>query len=144
LIIAASFCTVFSNITSKKVFQYVEPILSTGVSQLFGGIVLLIVGLMSGGEIRTVVPKTGEQMMVLAVILMASIISYCLWFLIVQKEKLSKLFIIKFSEPLFAAIFGWILLGEDTLNANYIAAFILISAGIVVANIKQGLAPKQE
>jgi len=137
LIIAASFCTVFSNITSKKVFQYVEPILSTGVSQLFGGIVLLIVGLMSGGEIWTVVPKTGEQMMVLAVILMASIISYCLWFLIVQKEKLSKLFIIKFSEPLFAAIFGWILLGEDTLNANYIAAFILISAGIIVANLKK-------
>lgn len=141
LIIASSFCTVFSNITSKKVFQYVEPILSTGVSQLFGGIALLIVGMLSGGKIRTVIPKTGEQIIILAIILMASIISYCLWFIIVQKEKLSKLFMIKFSEPLFAAIFGWILLGEDMLNISYIAAFILISAGIVVANIKQPRQP---
>ncbi len=136
LIVAASFCTVFSNITSKKVFQHVEPVLSTGISQLFGGFVLLIAGLMSGGELQTVLPETGEQAMILAVILAASVISYCLWFLMVQKEKLSKLFMIKFSEPLFAAIFGWLLLGENILNANYLAAFLLISAGIAVANIQ--------
>lgn len=31
LIIAASFCTVFSNVISKKVFQSVKPIASTGI-----------------------------------------------------------------------------------------------------------------
>jgi drug/metabolite transporter (DMT)-like permease len=51
LIIAASFCTVFSNIISKKVFQTVKPITATGVSQLFGGIVLLVAGKMLGGDI---------------------------------------------------------------------------------------------
>lgn len=137
LIIAASFCTVFSNVISKKVFHFVEPIVSTGVSQLFGGIVLLAVGAMSGGNVGAVIPKTAGQLSTFAVIIVASIISYCLWFITVKKENLSKLFIIKFAEPLFAAIFGWILLGEDIFNLNYIAAFLLISVGIVVANMKQ-------
>ena len=135
LIIAASFCTVFSNVISKKVFQYVEPIVSTGVSQFFGGIVLLVGGVSFGGNIKLVMPKTIHQFTVLSVIIAASIISYCLWFVIVQKENLSKLFIIKFAEPLFAAIFGWILLGEDILNLNYIMAFLLISFGIIVSNL---------
>ena len=135
LIIVASFCTVFSNVISKKVFQYVEPIVSTGVSQFFGGIVLLVGGVSFGGDIKIVVPKTIQQFTILTAIIGASIISYCLWFMIVQKENLSKLFIIKFAEPLFAAIFGWILLGEDILNLNYIMAFLLISIGIIVSNL---------
>lgn len=135
LIIAASFCTVFSNVISKKVFRYVEPIISTGVSQFFGGIVLLVGGISFGGDIKLVMPKTIQQFTVLSVIIAASTISYCLWFMIVQKENLSKLFIIKFAEPLFAAIFGWILLGEDILNLNYIMAFLLISFGIIVSNL---------
>lgn len=133
LIIAASFCTVFSNVISKKVFAYVEPIVSTGISQLFGGVVLLCVGLASGGSIKTVIPQTSQQFAIFGVIIIASTISYCWWFLIVQKENLSKLFIIKFTEPLFAALFGWILLGEDIFNINYIVAFLLISLGIIVA-----------
>lgn len=135
MIIAASFCTVFSNVISKKVFKYVEPIVTTGVSQLFGGAVLLVGGVVLGGDIETVLPKTTQQFTILTVIITASIISYCLWFMTVQKENLSKLFIIKFAEPLFASIFGWILLGEDIFNINYIAAFLLISSGIVVANL---------
>lgn len=134
LIIAASFCTVFSNITSKKVFAVVEPIAVTGVSQLFGGAVLLAVGVLAGGKVQAVVPKSLPQLGIFAAIVAASTVSYCLWFLMVRKENLSKLFLIKFTEPLFAAVFGWLLLGEDVWNLRYISAFALISAGIVVAN----------
>ena len=135
LIIAASFCTVFSNVISKKVFDFVEPIVSTGVSQLFGGIVLMIIGHGVGGDVVNIIPKTVQQITVFASILVASIISYCLWFITVKKEELSKLFIIKFSEPIFAALFGWILLSENIFNLNYFLAFLLISAGIIVASL---------
>lgn len=136
LIIGASFCTVFSNVTSKKVFAKVDTIAATGVSQLFGGVVLLAVGVIAGGKVSHVVPGTLPQFGVLAAIVSASVVSYCLWFLVVKKEALSKLFLIKFAEPLFAAVFGWVLLGEDIFNVRYIAAFLLISAGIVIANLK--------
>ena len=50
LIIAASFCTVFSNVIGKKLFRTVTPIAATGVSQMFGGVVLLAVGYLLGGN----------------------------------------------------------------------------------------------
>jgi len=137
LILGASFCTVFSNVVSKKVFQHVEPIVYPGVSQLFGGLVLLISGCMAGGDIQKVVPYKPSEYAVFGVIVFASVISYSLWFITVNKENLSKLFMIKFSEPLFAAVFSWIMLGEDVLNLNYLLAFIFISAGIIVANLSK-------
>lgn len=141
LIIGASFCTVASNTISKKLFTAVEPVASTGISQLFGGIVLLAVGLPLGGNMAQLIPTQGHQFLVFGVILAASVISYCLWFINVKRESLSKLYIIKFAEPLFAAVFGWILLGEDILKLNYLAAFLLISAGILVANISKKQKP---
>lgn len=136
LILGASFCTVFSNVISKKAFKVVTPIVLTGVSQIFGGVVLLAAGALAGGNVLTVIPTTAAQFGVFGMIVAASVISYCLWFISVQKENLSKLFIIKFSEPLFASVFAWMLLGEDIFKLSYLAAFLLISAGILVANIK--------
>ena len=139
LILGASFCTVFSNVISKKAFKTVTPIVLTGVSQIFGGVVLLLVGKVAGGSVAAVIPRTGAQFGVFGMIVTASVISYCVWFLTVQKENLSKLFIIKFSEPLFAAVFSWLLLQENIFRIEYLIAFLLISGGILVANIKKGV-----
>lgn len=131
LIIAASFCTVFSNIISKKVFKTVNPITSTGVSQLFGGIVLLIAGKLLGGNMSF---GFGAQAFIMGYICLASVFSYCMWFTVVKSGELSKLFIIKFAEPLFACVFGALLLGEDIFSIQYIAAFGLIAFGIYISN----------
>lgn len=130
LIIAASFCTVFSNVISKKVFRTVKPITSTGVSQLFGGIVLLIIGIFSGGSMTFALGKS----FVLFYICLASIFSYSIWFTVVKNGELSKLFIIKFAEPVFACIFGAILLGENIFRVQYVLAFLLIATGIYISN----------
>lgn len=143
LILGASFCTVFSNIVSKKAFKKVTPIVLTGVSQLFGGLVLLVVGTAAGGSVSHVIPTEVNQFAVLGAIVAASVVSYCLWFLTVQKENLSKLFIIKFSEPLFAAIFSWFILKEDIFRIEYLIAFLLISSGILVANFKKSTSKLQ-
>lgn len=137
LIIGASFCTVFANVISKKTLGNTEPLVLTGISQLFGGVVLLCVGAAAGGDLLAAVPKTAPQIGIFAAIVTASVVSYCMWFMLVQKENLSKLFIIKFSEPLFAAIFGWLIRGEDIWQLNYLFAFLLISGGITVANMKK-------
>lgn len=136
LIIGASFCTVFANITAKNVFKNVEPIVSTGVSQVFGGVILLVIGALFGGDFSMFIPQKGEQFLVLGGIITASIFSYCIWYTVVKKENLSKLFIIKFSEPLFAAVFSWIILGEEIFEIKYLISFVLISLGVIVANLK--------
>ncbi len=129
-IVLASFCTVFSNVISKKALQKVDAVTMTGISQLFGGIFLLIVGIALGGKVDFVWSKA----YIFIYICTASIFSYCIWFSIVKKAELSRLFIIKFAEPVFACIFGAILLGENIFKIQYLVAFILISLGITIAN----------
>ena len=131
LIIGASFCTVFSNVISKKVFEKVNPVASTGISQLFGGIVLLIVGYILGGSVSF---SVNSDILLMFYICIASCISYCIWFMVVKKGKLSKLFIIKFAEPVFSAAFGAIILGDNILKIEYLIAFVLISIGVIVSH----------
>ena len=134
LILCASFCTVFSNVISKKVFVKVSPITSTGISQLFGGIVLLAVGLCMGGSVHF---RWDSSLLIMAYICSASIVSYCVWFGIVKSGELSKLFIIKFAEPVFACIFGALILSEDIWKIQYLVAFLLISGSIWISNVKR-------
>ena len=134
LILCASFCTVFSNVISKKVFEKVSPITSTGISQLFGGAVLLAIGFAMGGEVHF---QLNVSLLVMVYICAASIVSYCIWFGIVKNGELSKLFIIKFAEPVFACIFGALILGENIWKIQYLVAFLLISGSIWISNVKQ-------
>ena len=134
LILCASFCTVFSNVISKKVFEKVSPITSTGISQLFGGAVLLAIGFSMGGDVHF---KLNVSLLVMVYICAASIVSYCIWFGIVKNGELSKLFIIKFAEPVFACIFGALILSEDIWKIQYLIAFLLISGSIWISNVKR-------
>ena len=63
----------------------------------------------------------------------ASIAGYTLWYYVLKSSSLSKLFIIKFIEPVFACVFGALLLGEDILKIQYLLAFVLISIGILLS-----------
>lgn len=138
LILCASFCTVFSNVISKKLFTKVSPITATGISQFFGGAVLLIAGILMGGRVNF---RFDSSIWIMVYICIASIVSYCIWFGIVKNGELSKLFIIKFAEPVFACIFGAIILGENILKWQNLIAFVLISGGIVISNQKRKTSP---
>ncbi len=131
LILCASVCTVVSNIISRRSAQNSSPLWITGISQLFGGLVLFIVSLSLGGNMPQFTVKGA---LVFAYICAASITAYTLWYHILKTNELSKLFIIKFAEPLFACVFGAILLGENIFRLQYLAAFLLISSGILVGH----------
>jgi drug/metabolite transporter (DMT)-like permease len=121
-------------VISKKVFDKVSPVTSTGISQLFGGIVLLVVGFAMGGTVHF---RWDCSLLIMVYICVASIASYCIWFGIVKNGELSKLFIIKFAEPEFACIFGALILSEDIWKIQYLIAFLLISGSIWISNVKR-------
>lgn len=131
LILCASLCSVVSNIISRRSVHNSSPLWITGISQLFGGSILFIVSLLLGS---TLPHFTVKGTLVFTYICAASIAAYTLWYYILKTNELSKLFIIKFAEPLFACIFGAILLGEDIFRLQYLAAFLLISLGILVGH----------
>ena len=131
LIILASVCTVVASVISKKSVEHNSPYWITGVSQLSGGIILFVAALILGGNMLNFTLKSTA---VFAYICIASISGYTLWYYVLKSNSLSKMFIIKFAEPLFACVFGAALLGENIFKIQYLAAFILITAGIVLGN----------
>lgn len=136
LIIGASVCTVIANVISKNSAQGNSPFWITGFSQLTGGILLLAAAFVLGADmLRFDLHSTA----VFAYICIASICSYTLWYYILKNNSLSKMFIIKFAEPLFACIFSAVLLGENIFRLQYLFAFILISLGIVMGNKSEAL-----
>lgn len=131
LVLVASVCTVIANIISRLPVQKSSPYWLTGISQFFGGLVLLSVALILGGKL----PQISLQgILLLGYICTASVISYMLWYRILQNSLLSNMLIIKFAEPVFACLFSAILLGEYIFKLQYLLAFILISAGIIIGN----------
>ena len=118
-----------------------SPFWITGISQLFGGIVLLAAAFASGGNF----PQFSTASLgVFAYICTASIAGYTIFYYVQRKIELSRLFIVKFAEPFFACVFGAILLDENIYRFQYLAAFLLISAGICIANRKGKAAEREE
>ena len=103
-------------------------------SQFFGGLFLLILGFALGGRITYIYIKAVGA---LAYICFASIGAYVMWNILIKYNSVSKLSIIKFTEPLFAVIFSGILLGESILRLNYLLAFVIILASILISNINK-------
>ncbi len=131
VIIAASFCIVTANIISKKCVKGSSPYWITGISQFSGGVILLAAAFIMGGNpLHFDWKSTG----IFAYICLGSVSAYTLWYYILKTNALSKMFIIKFAEPLFACLFGAILLKENIFKIQYLVAFLLISTGILLGN----------
>ena len=136
LVMGASVCTVASNVLGKKVMAQVPSLMVTGYSQLAGGIVLLLLGWLTGGRIEYI---SGSACLVLFYICLASIISYSAWYYTVSNGDLSKLFIIKFLEPMFAGVFGALLLGENIWRWEYLVSLLLIGVAVWITHEKSHL-----
>lgn len=135
LIIVASFCTVISNVVFKKQLSGVHAVTVTGYSQLIGGVVLMLIGLLFGGKFGVV---TLKGVFVMAYMIIATVVSYGLWYTVVQRYSLSKLFTIKMTEPLFASLISILLPLNATLTWQHAIAFLLVSVAVVVSNVDFG------
>lgn len=133
IIILSSFCTVTASVVCKKMLTNTDSIAITGYSQLFGGVVLLAIGFAFGGKMAFA--EMGDWLL-FGYMTLATCASYMIWYTIVQKYDLSKLFIVKLSEPLFAAIIGAIILQENVLQWHYVCAFLCIGTAVVISNLK--------
>ena len=131
LIIAASFCTVVSNISGKHLTRNMPPLVMTGYTQLIGGALLTLAGLIGGGKLGAL---SWQGVLVFAYILLASTLGYGMWYGLLKSNDLSKLFIIKFLEPVFAALFGILLLHEK-FSIMQVIAFVLTVAAILISHI---------
>ena len=134
LLILASACSCISMICTKKATRIASPVQIVAYSQLTGGIFLLVAGVILGGKLANIDVKS---ILIFAYICFASITAYSLWNTLIKYNDLSKLSVIKFTEPLFAVIFSGLILGEEIFRMTYLVAFVIILAAILISNIKR-------
>lgn len=140
IILLASACSAVSTVIAKRAAQRVSPAAYTGCTQLIGGAFLLTVGFSLGGRITYIdLPAALSFIYICA----ASMCAYVLWNSLLKTGSISKLSIIKFTEPLFAVIFSGIILGENIWRLSYLAALLLLLAALIVEHRPQRHACKE-
>ncbi len=129
MIILASISGICASLFCKKAIKKTSPIMVTGVSQLFGGIVLIALARLLNAP---PISFSSEGVLILCCICIVSIVSYCIWYYAMGKILLSKMYILKFAEPFFACVFGALMLKENIFTLQYLLAFILIITGVSI------------
>ncbi len=133
LLIVASLCSVASTVITKKAVENTPPLTLVAYSQLSGGILMCLAGMLLGGRIEYFDVKS---LAVFSYICISSITAYSLWNVLIKYNSLSKLSLIKFTEPLFAVVLSGFFLGENIFKVNYLLALIIIFTAIVIDNSK--------
>ena len=123
-----------SSVLSKKIISELNPVAMIGINQFIGGSILLILGLISGGKI-TIITLNG--VLTLAFMCLASLSAYCIWNINVKKNDLSKMFILKFTEPLFATFFSFVIHGENVMNIKYLISVLCTILAIKVSTYER-------
>lgn len=122
---------------SKRATRSIDPIFLSGWQQLAGGIILTAAGLIAGAA-GGKLPKltvTPRAVGVLLAVCGASIVAYTLYMVLTKYCDLSKLSMFKLTIPVFSVLTSGFLLGEDMTKPQYWASILLVSAGVVIANL---------
>lgn len=126
----------FSSCLMKKYSKKDNPVMLSGYQFIFGGIVMIVLGLFMGGRITHVSVRAVLMLFYLACI---SAVAYSLWSILLKYNPVSKVAIFGFANPVFGVLLSAWWLGEGTaeLGWNALAALLLVCIGICIVNLKK-------
>ena len=117
------------------VCRFADPIAATGWHMIVGGLPLLALSLAQEGslaeELARITPSDTAALLYTS--LLGSAVSYGVFFYNASKGNLTKLSSLTFLTPVFAAVFGFLLLGE-TLNAYQLSGASVTLLAIYLIN----------
>ncbi|HWT77140.1 MAG TPA: DMT family transporter [Mobilitalea sp.] len=131
MLFAALFFAIGSLI-SKNVCVKAEATMVTGYQLGFGGFVLMILGLATGGTLKMI---TLPGILLLLYMAALSAISFTLWTILSKYNKISKIAVYNFLTPVFGTLLSSLFLGENLLTWYNLMALILVCLGIYIVNL---------
>ena len=125
-----------SSVLMKKYSKDEDPVVISGYQFFMGGIVMIIVGALCGGNI---VIGSLKAFAVLTYLAFLSAIAYALWGVLLKHNPVSKVTIYSFCIPVFGVLLSNLMLTEksDVSPLNLIITLILICSGIIILNYKK-------
>ena len=135
LILLCSFAYGTSSVTLKLISDRESPAAITAYQLLFGGALLILIGILAGGQVGHFTPSSTLLLIYLALL---STIAFTLWAELLKYNPVGKVTVFGFSIPVFGVALSALLLGEDIFRLQNLAALALVSLGIVVVNLQTG------
>ena len=126
-----------SSVLVRKFSEKEDPVTISGYQFIFGGAVMIAVGLIFGG--RVAFPDI-KAVGVLIYLSLLSAAAYSLWGLLLKYNPVSKVTIFSFMTPVFGVILSKIMLSGEDSGVSFInlaITLILVSAGIILINYKK-------
>lgn len=125
-----SFSSVFAKIFSRDS----NPVMLSGWQFFFGGLVIIAIGLLSGGHFD---PWSGKAIAIFIYQVFISTCAYTLWTILLKYNDVSKVSIYGFLNPVFGVLLSALFLGESQgFQLKYLLALVGISIGISLVNLK--------
>lgn len=128
-------CTIasgFSSASMKKLSVGEDPVMLSGWQFFFGGIVLMLIGLLGGGHIPHFTPRTFLLMLYLSFI---SAAAYSVWAILLKHNPVSRVSVFGFLNPVCGVAISALVLHERSqINLSFVFALLLVCAGIITVN----------
>lgn len=121
---------------NKRATKHNSGFTVTSYNLMIGGALLVIVGLI-GSESEWQITVKG--ILILLYLIMVSAVGFTVWSLLLSRYPVGKLGVFTCIIPVAGALLSGLILGEDVFHIKYLAAFILVSAGIVLVNYRKQL-----
>lgn len=131
LILLASFFFGLGTVVSKRLAQQGDAVRITGVQLLFGGAVLIGIGLAGGGSLPSVTPL---GLLMLGYLILLSAAAFTIWTSLLQRYDAASVSVYFFLLPVFGVLLSGLMLGERVASFQTIAALLLVCAGIYIVN----------
>ena len=116
-----------SSIYSKKVTRNKDASIVTGYQLFIGGIILIVLGLVFGGNLTGFTIKSSLLLIYMALI---SSVAFAIWTQLLKYNKVSTICVFNFLIPVFGSVLSAIVLGDDIFNVKILIALILVCMGI--------------
>lgn len=134
LILLSAFCGAGGNIITKKIAPNRNPFMLTAFQLFVGGVLLMLFGIFAGGKTSFVNIKSVGILIWLSFV---SAISFLLWTILLRYHPVSRISIFNMLIPIFGTLWSGVLLGEEIIKWQNFVSLILISAGIILVNIRK-------
>lgn len=122
----------FSSVFLKRYSKEDNPVLLSGWQFVFGGLVMVVCGLLAGGRLSEWSVAGVLMLLYMAVI---SAVAYSLWGILLKYNPVSKVAVFGFMNPVFGVILSAILLHEgDSIGVMCLVSLALVCAGIYIVN----------
>ena len=132
-------CTVasgFSSASMKKLSAGEDPVLLSGWQFFFGGIVLMLIGLLGGGRFPQFTPSSFLLLLYLSFI---SAAAYSVWAILLKHNPVSRVAVFGFLNPVCGVLISALVLHEGSqINLSFVLALLLVCTGIITVNYAPG------